>query len=96
VLGYARPNVIAMMKKGGMNLPANKVIDAARLLEIDPVFLLGKVISEADPELWDVISSLLGGQLVSANELELIDFVRRGLDGHDVDLMSSPGFWKKL
>jgi hypothetical protein len=90
VLGYARPNVIAMMKKGGMKLPANKVIDAARLLEIDPVFLLGKVIAESDPELWAMISSLLGGQLVSANELKLIEFVRRALDGHDVDLISSP------
>jgi hypothetical protein len=90
VLGYARPNVIAMMKKGGMKLPANKVIDAARLLEVDPVFLLGKVIAESDPELWAVISSMLGGQLVNANELKLIEFVRRGLDGHDVDLISSP------
>jgi hypothetical protein len=91
VLGYARPNVIAMMKKGGMKLPANKVTDAARLLEIDPVFLLGKVVTENDPELWAVISSLLGGQLFSANELKLINFVRSGLNGHDIDLTRSPG-----
>ena len=92
VLDYAKPNVIAMMKSGSMQLPANKVCDAARALQLDPVFLLGKVIAENDPALWDVISTLLGKQLVTANEMELINHVRRCLDGHDINLMLEPGF----
>ena len=91
-IGYAKPNVIAMMKSGSMQLPANRVGDAARVLQLDPVFLLGKVIAENDPELWEVISALLGKRLVTANELELINHVRRGLNGHDIDLMQDPGF----
>jgi hypothetical protein len=56
------------------------------------VFLLGKIVAENDPELWDVISSQLGQQLISANELALIELIRRQLDGHDVDLTQEPRF----
>ncbi len=95
-LGYPKSNVIAMMKSGAMQLPANKVLDAARLLELDPVFLLGKVILEKDPELWRVILVLLGNELVTDNEMKLIHFVREGLDGHDVDLLQTPDFVQSL
>ena len=53
-LGYAKPNVIAMMRSGTMSLPPSKALVAAQLLELDPVFLLNKVIAENDPALWDV------------------------------------------
>lgn len=95
-LGYPAANVIAMMKMGTMRLPANKVIDAARVLQVDPVFLLGKVIAESDPDLWVVISKLLSAQLVSASELDLVNFVRRGLDGHDVNLTHLPDLTQLL
>lgn len=91
-LGYPMPNVIAMMKTGSMRLPSNKVPAAAQLLQVDPKFLLAKVIAENDPELWDVIASLLGDQLITANEMDLIALVRQGLDGHDVSLAQSQDF----
>lgn len=91
-LGYPMPNVIAMMKTGSMRLPSNKVPAAAELLQVDAKFLLAKVIAENDPELWDVISSLLGDQLITANEMALINLVRQKLDGHDVSLAKSPDF----
>ena len=91
-LGYPKANVIAMMKGGSMQLPANKVIDAARLLEVDPVFLLGKVVAEKDPDLWRVILALLGKELVTDNEMALIQLVRQELGGHDVDLVHCASF----
>lgn len=91
-LGYPTPNVIAMMKTGSMRLPSNKVPAAAELLQVDPKFLLAKVIAEKDPELWDVIASLLGDQLITVNEMALINLVRQGLDGHDVSLAQCPDF----
>lgn len=91
-LDYPMPNVIAMMKSGSMRLPANKAVVTAKLLQVDAVFLLSKVIAENDPDLWDVISALLGNQLVTANEMALLKFVRQGLDGHDVNMAESPGF----
>lgn len=91
-LCYPTPNVIAMMKTGSMRLPSNKVPAAAQLLQVDPKFLLAKVIAENDPELWDVIESLLGDQLITVNEMDLIALVRQRLDGHDVSLAQSPDF----
>ena len=58
-LGYPRPNVIAMMRNGNMSLLPSKALVAAQLLELDPVFLLNKVIAENDPALWDAISVVM-------------------------------------
>lgn len=85
-LGYPAPNVIAMMKSGSMRLPENKVVDAARVLKLPPEFLLRKVLMENNPELWSVISTLMGKRLVTDNEMTLIEFVRKETDGHDLDL----------
>lgn len=91
-LGYPMPNVIAMMKSGSMRLPPSKAVVTAQLLEVDPAFLLSKVIAENDPALWDAISAVMGDHLVTANEMALLNLVRQGLDGHDVNLAESPGF----
>ena len=95
-LNYPHPNVIAMMKSGSMRLPASKVIAAAQLLQVDPTFLLGKVIAENDPALWDVISSLMGKQLITVNELAMVKLMRQGLGGHDIDLTQSPNLTRAI
>jgi hypothetical protein len=86
VLGYPRPNVIAMMKTGSMRLPINKVVSMARCIDVDPVFLLEKVITESSPEMWDGLKSVIGDRLISRKELKLVEFVRKQLDGVDADL----------
>lgn len=91
-LDYAKPNVIAMMRGGSMSLPPSKALVAAELLELDPVFLLSKVIAENDPALWDAISAVLGEYLMTKNELAVIKMLREELDGHDVDLAVLPAF----
>lgn len=91
-LGYAMPNVIAMMKSGSMRLPENKALQVADILKLDRTFLLGKVISESDPQLWDSITSIVGDKLVSASELALVHWVRDALNGHDVNLAEAPEF----
>lgn len=91
-LGYAKPNVIAMMRNGTMRLPASKALVAAQLLKLDPVFLLSKVIAENEPALWDAIYAVMGEYLMTKNELAVIKMLRQGLDGHDVDLTVLPAF----
>jgi CRP-like cAMP-binding protein len=95
-LGYARPNVVAMMRRGSMKLPESKVVVVADLLQIDRIHLLGKVIAENNPELWDAISTVMGDRLVSANEMSLVRLVRAILEGHDVDLPAFPEFTSLL
>ena len=91
-LGYPMPNVISMMKTGSMNLPASKVLITAKILKVDPVFLLRKVIAENDPALSDAIYSVLDQHLVTKNELALLRYFRYRLDGHDVNLTALPKF----
>lgn len=91
-LEYAHPNVIAMMREGKMRLPPGKATITANLLGLDPVFLLGKVVAESDPELWESISSLMADRLVTTNEVTLLALVRQKLQGHDVDLAQHPEF----
>lgn len=90
-IGY-KGNVVAMMKSGDMRLPVNKVKDTARVLDVDPVFLFEKVITETDVNLWNSIKDIVGTQIVSAAELELLEFVRKELDGHEVNLTERPEF----
>jgi hypothetical protein len=91
-LEYPKPNVIAMMRSGTMRLPASKALVAAQLLELDPVFLLNKVIAENDPALWDAISAVMPEYLITKNELAVINLLRQRLGGHDVDLAALPAF----
>lgn len=91
-LGYKMPNVIAMIKSGSMKISASKAVECARILKLDPVFFLGKVIQENDAELWDTISKVLGKRMVSNNEMEVVKLMRDELDGHDVPLAADPSF----
>ena len=95
-LGYDRPNVIAMMRVGSMRLPANKAVITAKLLKIDPKFLLGKVIAENDFELWAEISSVMSTGFITDNEMSLIQLVRREQDGFDLNLQAIPEFTRAL
>lgn len=91
-LGYPQPNVIAMIKSGSMRLPHTKAVPAARILQVDPAFLLGKIISEGDASLWDQLEGVMGNRLVSQNELDIIKLFREELDGFDVDLAKNKEF----
>ena len=92
ILGYPAANVIAMIKGGSMRLPEGKAIEVADALQLDRTFVLGKVISENNAELWGAITTVLGDRLVSASELALVQLVRKAVDGHDVNLAESPDF----
>lgn len=91
-LGYARPNVIAMIKTGAMKLPINKVPELARLLGLDPVGLLKRVLGEYEPTTWDTLQTVFGSKLITENEMALVWLFRRFAGGDDPDLTSNPLF----
>lgn len=95
-LGYPRPNVISMIKKGEMKLPLNKVAPAARALGVDPVFFLEKVLLETSPEIWNALKEVIGNRLVTDNEMLLLDFVRKSLHGFDANVIAYDGFAKAI
>lgn len=95
-LGYEKPNVVAMMRSGSMRLPLNKVAAMAAALECDPIFLLEKVLTETNPELWFAMKPLVGQSLVTQSELRLIQLVRGLMDGLEIDFIDDPDFVRDL
>lgn len=86
-LGYESQNIISMLKAGSMRVPVNKVAVLAVVANIDPVFLLEKVMTETQPEVWDALKSIIGNQLLTKKEMALVDHIRATLNGVEVDLM---------
>lgn len=91
-LGYPRPNVVAMLKTGAMKLPLNKIGPMARILGVDPVALLERHLTETAPEVWDVLQSVLGNRLISDNQMALVEFVSKHLDGFDANVIGYKEF----
>lgn len=60
-VGFEKPNVITMIKKGQTKLPLAKVGPMARSLGIDPLFLFGMVMKEYAPDTWDAIEAMSSG-----------------------------------
>lgn len=59
-LGYDQENVVAMLKKGAMRLPVNKVVELAGVLGVDAAALLRLTLGENDPVLLQTIERILG------------------------------------
>lgn len=75
-IGYTKPNIITMFKQGLTKLPLEKIGPLANALEIAPDDLFFKVMSEYMPETFEALSPFLCGQMLSKEELELLDNYR--------------------
>jgi hypothetical protein len=97
VLGYPKPNVVAMMLTGSMKVPINKVPALAQALELDPLALLRRVMTAYAPEMWDTFESVIGeDRLITTNEARLLQHVRDHLGAEDVALLDDPKFEPEL
>jgi len=75
-IGYTKPNIITMFKQGLTKLPLEKIGPLAKALEIAPDDLFFKVMSEYMPDTFEALSPFLCGQMLSKDELELLDNYR--------------------
>lgn len=75
-IGYTKPNIITMFKQGATKLPLDKIGSLAKALEIAPDDLFFKVMSEYMPETFEALSPFLCGQMLSKDELEMLDNYR--------------------
>lgn len=81
-VGYPRPNVISMIRTGCFKVPLEKVTPLARALGADPAFMLRLYLEEHEPERLEAIQGALG-EILSANERELLAAIRRASNGRD-------------
>ena len=81
--GFDNQNVITMLKNGSTKVPLNRVGSLAKALKVDPAYLLRRVMAEYMPETWVNIEAILGGAVLTANELDLIQRFRMATADRD-------------
>ena len=95
-IGYASPNVVAMLKNGSMKLPLNRVKAIAKAIGVDPLMVLQKQMEQSSPELWDALNDIIGTHVLSDKEAQLLTFVRKRLDGTDPDFAAYPALLQAM
>lgn len=86
-MGYTNANIISMLKKGNTKLAPAKIPLFAKAVGIDPVRVLDVLLSEYQPEIWDVIKNIMHEPLTE-NELDLLFKMRDVTKGSDPKLAS--------
>lgn len=74
--GFARPNIISMLKSGVTRVPIARVTALAESIGVDPIRLFRLVMEEYNPEVLTVCDEVYGREKLSKNEAELIAYVR--------------------
>ena len=75
-LGFQQPNIISMFKSGKTRVPFRAIPDLAKLLEVDPKFMLRMAMAEYQPETLKAVEETFTGA-VTKNELDIISEIRR-------------------
>lgn len=78
-----RPTVLESIIVGTAKMPINKVAPLAKVLGIDPAFLLRMVMHEYMPETLAALDDLTPSPILTENERELIKAYRRAAKGTD-------------
>lgn len=89
LLGYPNPNIITMFKQGKTKVPLTKVAELAAALDLDPLHLMRVVMTEYSPETWKVLERVLGNNIVSDTELQVVK-IMRDVAG-EVNVAPAPG-----
>lgn len=79
-VGYTKPNVLSMMKKGITKIPIDKAPALARACGVDEKMFLRHIMYEYMPETWKVISDTLGTDLLSEDEQKMLEQYRQQRD----------------
>lgn len=75
--GFGNANIITMFKQGKSKLPVSRIGAIAKALNVDALYLFTLVMSQYEPETWQVIEeSIFKQPLLSRNELEIIEVLR--------------------
>lgn len=74
-IGYEKPNMISMFKRGEAKVPLDKIPLLAKALHVDTGHLFRLAMEQYWPELAEAVKSAFGNT-VSENEFKLVEMVR--------------------
>jgi transcriptional regulator with XRE-family HTH domain len=81
-IGYDKPNMISMFKRGETKVPLDKVPALARALNLDPAFLFRLAIQQYWKGEEKVIAEVFG-EVVTKHEKKLVQMFRSATKGAD-------------
>lgn len=86
-MGYSRPNILSMMKSGEAKVPLDRVPAMAKALDVDVALFFRLALEQnfRGTEIVKVINDIFG-TMVSKNEVEWVETLRRVSDNSDPDL----------
>lgn len=76
-IGLDKPNVISMIKNGKTKIPLRKISKLAKAVGVDPKHLFRLCMREYSPDTADAIDEIFHHQILSANEMEIIEIIRQ-------------------
>jgi len=85
-VGWAKPNMISMVKSGITRVPDDKIPALAKAVGVDPAVLLRICFNEYNPALWAFIASVKG-EILSDEERQLVTEYRMKNESVDNDEM---------
>ena len=85
--GFAKPNIITMLKQGKARLPLDKIGPMAQALETDPVHLLLICMEEYHPSTWKAIAPFME-LAMTADEHRLVNALRAWVGGPFLSALS--------
>src|SRR5665213_896059 len=92
-IGYDKPNMISMFKRGEAKVPLEKIPSLAKALNVDPAFMFRLGLQQYWPGAQKAIADIFG-TVLTKNEAERIEYERSLLKGEDVRL--TPDLQRKL
>jgi transcriptional regulator with XRE-family HTH domain len=84
-IGYDKPNMISMFKRGEAKVPLDKIPLLARSLNIDAAFLFRLALQQYWPNEHKMIAEIFG-TVLTRNEAKIINHIRTITKGSDPDL----------
>jgi transcriptional regulator with XRE-family HTH domain len=92
-LGYERPTMISMFKRGEVKVPLDKIPVLARALNVDPAFLFRLALQQYWKEDQETIAEIFG-EVCTKPERKLVQMWRKVTKGADVE--PNPALERKL
>lgn len=84
-IGFPKPNIISMMKKGDTKIPIERIPALAKACHVDPVHLLRLAMEEYHPEIWSVLVDAFSEPLTS-NEEDMVGIYRIATINNDIEI----------
>lgn len=86
-IGYEKPNMVSMFKRGEAKVPLDKIPALAKALNVDPAFLFRLAMEQYWPNQEDAIGAIFGS-VITKHETDLIDKIRSWTKNQDPKLLS--------